>query len=138
MKKTLGQPPSKTRAKTTRGNQVAEVQDKGIEARIQRGLALYRNGAVSQHGDLFVVRSASRSYTVSLAGDEPTCDCADFRTRLRTCKYGFATLVFAAKDRCKRRKRVDRRHKAEVDSLRGIGEQVSRDRMLSNLDQMRA
>ncbi len=68
--------------------------------REQRGIELYREGAVSERGDLFVVRGGSRKYTVSL--DRETCTCPDFGKRRETCKHLFAVVVYAAKKRCRR------------------------------------
>jgi hypothetical protein len=57
--------------------------------REQRGIALFREGAVSEHGDLFVVRGGSRKYTVSL--DRETCTCPDFQARRSACKHQFCS-----------------------------------------------
>lgn len=73
--------------------------------RTQRGLALYRAGAVTRHGSLFVVAGHARNYTVSLdASGEPRCDCPDYRNRQETCKHGFAVVAFAAVESCRRRR----------------------------------
>ncbi len=112
------------------------TKDTGKTTRAQRGLSLYRDGAVSEHGAAYVVSGSSRAYTVRLNDHEPTCDCPDYRKRRQTCKHGFATLIFAARDRCKRRKRADRRHKANDDGLRGIGQQIGPDRMQANVDRL--
>ncbi len=68
--------------------------------REQRGIELYRSGAVSERGDLYVVRGGSRKYTVSL--DRETCTCPDFQARRSACKHLFAVVVYAAKKRCRR------------------------------------
>ncbi len=68
--------------------------------RAERGIVLFREGAVSEHGDLFVVRGGSRKYTVSL--DRETCTCPDFGKRRETCKHLFAVVVYAAKQGCRR------------------------------------
>lgn len=65
--------------------------------REQRGLALFHEGAVSEHGDLFTVRGAGRNYTVSLVNGEPRCDCPDFKARREVCKHGYSVVVHAAK-----------------------------------------
>ena len=62
-----------------------------------RGLALFREGAVFEHGDLFVVRGASRNYTVFVVDGEPRCDCPDFKARREVCKHGYSVVVYAAK-----------------------------------------
>ena len=65
--------------------------------REQRGLALFREGAVSERGDLFVVRGENRNYTVSVVDGEPRCDCPDFGKRREVCKHGYSVVVYAAK-----------------------------------------
>ncbi len=91
-----------------------------LSTREQRGLALFREGAVSEHGDLFVVRGGSRKYTVSL--DRETCTCPDFGKRRETCKHLFAVVVYAAKRRCRRAARPagrpSRRHGGRTERPR--------------------
>ncbi len=70
--------------------------------REQRGIELYRSGAVSEHGNLYVVRGAGRNYTVSLVDGEPRCDCPDFQARRSACKHGYSVVIHAAKRRCRR------------------------------------
>lgn len=93
--------------------------------REQRGVALFREGAVSRHGDAFVVRGARRNYTVFLHDGEPRCDCPDFGHRRETCKHGFAAVVFAAKPAPRRRdgrRRTGRRHGRPTETPGGITE----------------
>ncbi len=70
-------------------------------ARTQRGLALFRAGAVQVHGDAFVVAGSARNYTVWLHDGEPSCDCPDYRRHHATCKHGYAVLVASAHRRCR-------------------------------------
>jgi hypothetical protein len=60
---------------------VDSKKDSGIETMIKRGLDLHRSGAVSVHGDPYVVRGTSRAYTVFLRDDESRCDCPDYQER---------------------------------------------------------
>jgi hypothetical protein len=48
-------------------------------ARIKRGIEFYESGAVSEHGDLFIVRG-TRNYIVDL--EHGHCSCPDFQHRL--------------------------------------------------------
>ncbi len=88
--------------------------------REQRGIALFREGAVSEHGDLFVVRGGSRKYTVSL--DRETCTCPDFQARRSACKHQFAATLAEAKRRCRRAARTadrpSRRHTERTERPR--------------------
>ena len=97
--------------------------------REQRGLALFHEGAVSEHGDLFTVRGAGRNYTVSLVNGEPRCDCPDFKARRETCKHGYSVVVHEAKKNagCRRQRtsrpteRPARRHGTPRDDRAGDG-----------------
>ncbi len=77
--------------------------EKGIKGRCERGIALYAAGAVSRHGDLYVVRGTRRAYTVCL--EHPTmgetCDCPDHREQGRTCKHIVGATIFKARERCR-------------------------------------
>ncbi|PLS81317.1 MAG: hypothetical protein CYG60_25960 [Actinobacteria bacterium] len=84
---------------------VAETT-KAIRNRVDRGMDLYRAGAVSRHGDALVVAGRARFYTVFVRDGEPRCDCLDFRERCRdaghACKHGYAAVAFEARERCGR------------------------------------
>jgi uncharacterized Zn finger protein len=82
------------------------VAEKPIRDRAERGISLFRVGAVSRHGDALVVRGTRRAYTVFMIGGEPRCDCPDYRERCRdaghACKHGYAAVVFEAAEACRR------------------------------------
>lgn len=78
---------------------------KAIKDRASRGLGLYLAGAVSKHGDAYVVRGTARNYTVFFIGGEPRCDCPDYAHKCRdaghACKHGFAAVAFESRERCR-------------------------------------
>ena len=87
---------------------------KAIRDRAERGMDLHRSGAVSVHGDLYVVKGTARCYTVAL--DHPTmgetCNCPDHRERCRdagmSCKHVVAATLYAARERCRRGAKIIR------------------------------
>lgn len=76
--------------------------DAGMKARCKRGLQLAKDGRVTRHGDLYVVRGRTGNYTVNLENiNGETCGCKDWRKHGwgHTCKHIVAVTVVAAKDR---------------------------------------
>ncbi len=65
--------------------------------RLQRGLTLYRDGAVSPAGDLYVVRGSSRHYIVNT--ERGTCSCPDHQRGGFQCKHLIACLVHESRIR---------------------------------------
>jgi hypothetical protein len=98
-----------------------QKQDTAIRDRALRGTALFRAGAVEAHGDVFTVKGTARHYTVSLPEDgDPRCDCPDFAKRRETCKHGYAVVIFASRDRCRRAKTATPKTGRRHDGLKGI------------------
>lgn len=78
------------------------VNQAGIKARCRRGLQLARDGKVTKHGDLYVVRGRTGNYTVSLENiNGESCQCKDWQRYGfgHTCKHIAACSVVASKDR---------------------------------------
>lgn len=79
-----------------------------VARRVAKGLDLV--GAVTPHGDLFIVRGDTGNYTVSLDHQTygETCSCPDWRNEVlrkgntgHVCKHLFATTLFLARG-CRR------------------------------------